>query len=270
MAFAGAIFQIGYRNARADPIVRGASLQLPRWPEGAAPVTVALFSDLHLGNATMDRTRLTRIVGQVNGLRPDLIVITGDMVSWCGAGRARRAAPILTQALRGLRAPLGTVAILGNHDHDSDATLLTRALGDAGVSVLTNGAVRRGPLAIGGLDDPATGRERIRPMLAALDPLPGARMVLAHSPKPIWHLPKGGTLLLAGHTHCGQIVIPGLWQLMADMPDFRCGVVHDRRRTTIVSGGLGTSRLPLRFGAPPDIWLIKLGPIRMPGASAPS
>ncbi len=261
-ALAAVLAALGYRNARADPIVRRADLQMPRWPAGTAPVTVAVFGDIHMGNAAMDAARLRRIVGQVNRLRPDLLVITGDLVSGEGREQASRAAPDLAAALRRLRAPLGVLAVPGNHDHDTDPALLARTLRSAGVTLLVNDAVRRGPLAIGGLDDPATGREREVPVLAALREQPGARLVVAHSPKPIWRLPKDGTVLLAGHTHCGQIAVPILWRMMAKTPDFRCGIVQDRRRTTIVTAGLGTSRVPLRLGAPPDLWLLTLGPIR--------
>ena len=60
----------GYRNARADPVVRRATLALPGWPTGAPPVRAVLISDVHVGAATMDAARLTRIVAQVNALRP--------------------------------------------------------------------------------------------------------------------------------------------------------------------------------------------------------
>src|SRR3954462_6463540 len=71
----------GHINARADPIVRRANVALPDWPAGAQPVTVALFSDVHIGNSTMDADRLTRIVAQVNALKPDLVLIAGDFAS---------------------------------------------------------------------------------------------------------------------------------------------------------------------------------------------
>lgn len=259
---AGVTVWAGYRAARADPIVRRVALRMPRWPAGEAPAHVAVLGDLHLGNEAMDGSRLRRIVEIVDALKPDLILITGDMISGRGRRQAIDAAPQLQAVLRGLRAPLGVIAVLGNHDHDTDAPLVTSTLRAAGITVLVNDAVRRGPLVIGGLGDPASGRERIGRTLAAMEPLRGAPIVLAHSPKPIWHLPKDGTLLLAGHTHCGQIVVPVLWQMLATSPDFRCGIVRDRRRTTIVTAGLGTSRLPLRLGAPPDLWLLRLGPDR--------
>lgn len=257
----GMIALTGYCNARIDPVIRRTYVALPHWPAGTAPATVALISDLHLGNAAMDASRLQHIVALIDALHPDLILIAGDFVAGQGKAEARRDAPGLEAILGQLHAPLGIIAVLGNHDHETDPALLALTLRRANITVLANQAVSRGPLAIGGLDDPATERDRPAKMLAELDTLPGARLVIAHSPKPIWRLPHDGMLLLAGHTHCGQIVIPVLWEFAAKIPDFRCGMVRDRHRTTIVTAGLGTSQLPMRFGAPPDLWLLTLGPI---------
>lgn len=256
----GTIALSGYHNARINPVIRRTYVALPRWPANAAPVTVVLISDFHLGNVAMDTPRLQRMVGLIDALHPDLILIAGDLVAGRGKAEARRHSSDLKTILQRLHAPLGIIAVLGNHDHETDPALLARTLRRANITVLANQAVSRGTLAIGGLDDPATGRDRPAKMLAELDALRGARLVIAHSPKPIWRLPHDGMLLLAGHTHCGQIVIPLLWEFVAQIPDFRCGIVRDRHRTTIVTAGLGTSRIPMRFGAPPDLWLVTLGP----------
>ena len=85
--------------------------------------------------------------------------------------------------------------------------------------------------------------------------------MLAHSPDVAPDLPVDVSLLLAGHTHCGQIVLPfyGALGHVSKFGDrFGCGVVHEGSRTTIVSAGLGTSVMPLRLGAPADLWLVRL------------
>lgn len=76
------------------------------------------------------------------------------------------------------------------------------------------------------------------------------------------------TLLLAGHTHCGQIVLP-LYGPVAQVaaPRYRCGIVHERGNMIVVTAGLGTSTVPLRFGAPPDLWVLTLGPMGQPVAN---
>ena len=189
--------------ARADPAMRTATVGLRDWPAGAAPIRVALVSDLHLGSASTDVARLTRAMRAITAARPDLILLAGDYID----GEKAVVSPELVGPLRALHAPLGVVAVLGNHDWGGGNPILIRTtLEQAGITVLENAALARGPLAIGGLGDAATEHDRSRAMLAALRRLPGARVVLTHDPDPAAYLPPG--VVLAGHTHCGQVVLP--------------------------------------------------------------
>ncbi|GAA0656444.1 hypothetical protein FHT00_002427 [Sphingomonas insulae] len=256
----GAAFLVGYRNARADPIVRRAAVALPGWPAGQPPVTIALLSDIHMESAAMDAARLDRIVDQVNALHPDLIVLAGDFIEGRGVDEAARAIPLLARPLARLRAPLGRVAVLGNHDHWTDPAPLAAMLRRIGIVVLANEGREIGPLAVGGLDDPATSRARPEKTLEALAALQGAGVMVAHSPAIAPQLSSRTRLLLAGHTHCGQVVLPLIGApFEVTSPHDRCGIVHDPGRVTIVTAGLGTSNLPVRYGAPPDVWLVRVG-----------
>ena len=259
LAIVAGLYALGLHNARADPVVRRMTIKLPRWPAGAAPVTVALLSDIHFGSATMDADRLARIVGQVDRLRPDLVLIAGDFVAGHDRGKGAAAAAALAVPLRRLHAPLGVLAVRGNHDNWGRDAAVAAALGRAGVTVLHNEAVKRGPLAIGGLADQTRGRD-LPATLRRLAPLPGARILLAHEPGIAAKVPAAGVLVLAGHTHCEQIVLPlvGAIQPMTSEGRYRCGAIRERGRLTIVTAGLGTSVVPLRFGAPPDLWLLTL------------
>ncbi len=259
---AGAVFLIGYRNARADPVVRRVTMALPDWPAGKPPITIALMSDIHMESMAMDEGRLARIVGQVNALHPDLVVLAGDFIEGRGVGEADRAIPLLARPLSQLKAPLGVVAVLGNHDHWTDPAPIAAMLRRIGVVVLVNQGEGLGPLALGGLDDPATHHDRIAPTQAALATLAGAGVMVAHSPDVAVKLSRRTTLLLAGHTHCGQVVLPLIGApVEVTNPRYRCGIVRDPHRLTVVTAGLGTSNLPIRFGAPPDLWLVRVGPI---------
>ena len=255
------LFGVGVHNARVDPVLRRTSVGLPDWPRGAPPMTVALLSDIHMESMTMDPQRLRRVVDRVNTQRPDLIVIAGDFIEGVGRAEAMHAVPILEAELRRLSAPFGIVAVLGNHDYATDDLLVAQMLQKIGATLLQNGAVQVGAMRMAGLDDQSTGRAHIAPAMFALLRLQGAGVMVAHTPevakwaKPYVHL------LLAGHTHCGQVVLP-FYGAPIDVapPRYRCGVIHDPGRTVIVTGGLGTSNLPIRFGAPPDWWLIRIGP----------
>ena len=259
----GAAIVIGaYVATIVDPIVIEQRIDLPDWPKGARPIRVVLLADIHLGNESMGEARLRRIVAQVNVLHPDLVAIAGDFLAGYDKPAARRRSVTLAAVLKDLNAPLGTVAVLGNHDMGTSPQVVTDALTDVGITVLQNSAVRKGPLAIGGLGDGYSGSARVEPMLAALKPLRGARITIMHSPAQVPLLPQDISLVLAGHTHCGQITLPSYGPLTLPTVPARhaCGLVTEGSRRIVISGGLGTSKLPLRVGAPPDLWLLTLGP----------
>lgn len=247
-----------YRNALADPVERRATIVLPDWPRGAQPVTIAALSDIHIGNATMDAARLTRIVAQINAAGPDLVMIAGDYVAGHDVGVARAGARDLVVPLSRLRAPLGVVAVLGNHDQ-SVPQAIREGLERAGVTVLDNAAVQRGPLAIGGAGDAFSHHDDLPATVRAMMRLPGAKVILTHSPDLSLDVPSGIGVLFAGHTHCGQGVLPIIgaprvfWQ-----PGLMCGLVRRGDLTSVIGAGLGTSGVPFRVNAPPDFWLVTL------------
>ncbi|MDR6847905.1 putative MPP superfamily phosphohydrolase [Sphingomonas sp. BE270] len=253
-----------YVASRADPIVRRTTVTLPDWPKGAPPITLALLTDIHLGNASMDRARLDRIVDQVNALKPDLVLIGGDFLADYDKPQAKVRSRLIAESLVRLKAPLGTVAVLGNHDYNTDPQAVTNALARIGIPVLQNTATQRGPIVIGGLGDFDTDHANVPTTIAAMAKLHGAHVVLTHSPDAPTPFPGTFRLLLAGHLHCGQIVLPLLGPVSVPVARRRylCGVVHDGNRTVVVSGGLGTSNAPLRVHAPPDLWLVTVGPAK--------
>ena len=261
-----------YHSATSEPVVRRTSLTLPGWPAGEAGIRVILISDIHVGGPDMPPERLASIVAQVNALSPDVVLIAGDLITdkrlatrWYSMAEA--IAP-----LAGLEVRLGTFAVLGNHDHWRNAAQARAALTRAGVRLLENEAIVAGPLVIGGLDDDFTGRASLEPTVAALRSLPGAKLVLSHSPDPFAELPDDVRLMLAGHTHCGQIALPfvGAISTMSRYGRrYACGIVKEEGRTLIVTAGLGTSGIPLRLIAVPDLWLLELGPKPAAAPSAP-
>lgn len=264
------LFGWGLLNARADPLVRSITIDLPDWPAGALPIKVVLLSDIHLGNLVMDQKRLSRIVAQTDALGPDLVVLAGDfVVGHTPSGVEARAAK-LSAPLAKLRPRLGTIAVLGNHDYWTNPQTVGAALARAGITVLDNHAVRAGPIVVAGVGDAFSEHDRAAQTLEEAHRLNGPIVVLTHSPDLSPHLPSGVRLVLAGHTHCGQIVLPwGLHLTLGSpyergkrlyIPRYRCGLIRDPSRSTIVTAGVGSGTVPIRFGAPPDLWLITLGP----------
>lgn len=250
-----------YVQAISAPIVRRARMTLPGWPVEAPPIRAVLISDIHVAGPDMPPSRLAGIVAQINALAPDVVFIAGDLVS-----EKRIATRFFTMAeavapLGALRSRFGAFAVLGNHDHWADREGARAALAAAGVRLLENDAAPAGPLAIGGLDDDFTGHDDLARTLSKLKAVAGARVLLSHSPDPFPDAPAEISLMLAGHTHCGQMRL-GRWVRSPTMSRhgarYACGVVRERGKTLIVSAGLGTSVLPLRLGAPPDMWLLTL------------
>lgn len=252
-----------YWGAIADPVIRQARVDLPGYPAGQAPVRVALLSDIHVQGPDMPPERLGRIVEQVNAQRPDVVLIAGDFLGTRSLSTRHYSPAEIAAPLRGLRPRFGVIAVLGNHEYLGDARGMRAALTAAGVRVLANQAVRAGPLAIGGLDDQVSGHNRDAETYAAIRALPGARVLLSHSPDPFATLPPDIGLMLAGHTHCGQIVLPlyGAWSTGSAYGDrYACGFIEQEGRKLITSAGLGASILPFRLLAPPDVWIVTIGP----------
>jgi len=253
----------GYWTATRDPVVREARVAVRDWPAGTRPVRLVLISDLHVAGPDMPPSRLARIVGRINALRPDAVLIAGDFISDKHLTTRIYSFAEIAAPLRQLSAPLGVLAVLGNHDHWVNGPEAVQALSAAGVRVLSNQAARAGPLVIGGLDDDHTGRADFGRTLAAMQMAGGVPVLLSHSPDPFPGLPEDVPLMVAGHTHCGQISLPWIGPLSTSSRHgkrYACGRIDERGRTLVVTAGLGTTMVPVRIGAVPDLWVIELGP----------
>lgn len=264
-AVIAALIVIGYRNATAQPLVRRLTLTVQEYPATAGPLRIALFSDVHVHGPDMPPERVARIVDQINALHPDIAIGTGDFVGNSLIGRHYSVDEAIAP-LGKLRARLGAYAVLGNNDYNAGASDVTRALERAGIRVLADDAVKVGPIALGGRDgrlypSPVPLKAARARADTALRRTAGMKILATHRPDEFAFSPLSTILVLAGHTHCGQIVLPLIGPIVTGSDfgrRYSCGVIHDGSRTLVVTAGLGTSYVPLRFGAPPDIWLITL------------
>jgi predicted MPP superfamily phosphohydrolase len=256
-----------FLEARAMPVLRTTTVEMP-FPADAPqhPVRVALITDTHLSGPDSSPERLARIVDMINAQHPDLILLGGDYLGDKKPfGHPQGYAASVTPLGR-LHAPLGVVAVLGNHDvfkslHTAPAAML-RAFPAAGITLLVNQAVRRGPIVIGGVDDFYEGRINIPRTLGAMRALGGVPILLAHTPD-VFPALDHWPLVMVGHTHCGQIGIPGYGAIYVPAETrtrYACGRYDENGHTLIVSGGVGTSGLPLRLAAPPDVWIVTIRP----------
>ncbi|MFD1610305.1 metallophosphoesterase [Sphingomonas tabacisoli] len=249
---------VGYWNATRMPVVRRGTVWVNGWSANKPPVRIVLISDIHVAGPDMPPSRVARIVDQINALKPDLVLIAGDLVSARLLTTRRYSFDEALAPLTALHAP--RIAVLGNHDHRRGAADARRALAAAHIPLLENRIVRFRGLTIVGLDDMYTGIPDAR---LFAKPLPQPVLLLTHSPEVVRRLPPGERLVLAGHTHCGQVVIPGVGALVSLRKGRRtvaCGIVHRNGRNFVVTGGLGASIVPIRYGATPDLWLLTFQP----------
>lgn len=235
------------------------TLPFPALPAGLDGLTIAHLSDLHLGwwDAI---TAIQRGIDLAMSQRPDLIVVTGDFVHWPGVTQARRCA----QVLKRLHAPLGVFGIFGNHDHQGDVRMVERALRAVGVDVLRNEHCR---ITVNGADFWLLGVDDVRegwgdwPRTLAGVPADGFKILLAHEPDLADMAARYGIdLQLSGHTHGGQVRIPGLrspW-LPRLGRKYAAGLYRIGDMWLYTNRGLGSAIPPLRINCPPEVTIIRL------------
>jgi len=254
------------------------------WPAGLK-LNVAVLADIHACEPWMTVERIEAIVHATNALNADVTVLLGDYV----AGHKKITGIVPDQAwaraLARLRAPLGVYAILGNHDWWADPVAQTlghgpiaarKALESVGVPVFENDRIRLSKdgrsfwlvglgdqLAFYGPRALSLGRSGVDDLTHALAGIPAEDPVIlmVHEPDIFPQVPNRVAITLAGHTHGGQVRILG-YAPLAPSPLSRrylYGQFFEQGRRLIVSGGLGCSWWPVRFGAPPEIVLVEIG-----------
>ena len=260
---------VGYAAA-IEPqqlVVTPYTLKPRGWPAGRK-LTITVIADLHAGGPDMPLPNVQRIVDTANALKSDVIVMLGDYIARYRFAVERIPDPVWAAELARLQAPLGVWAILGNHDWWYDLAGVRNALAEVRIPLLENQAVLLGPegerVWVAGIGDQIAyriGHGRFR----GVDDLPGTLaqvttddpvILLVHEPDIFPRVPSRVALTFAGHTHGGQIRVPLIWP--AFVPSrygkrYAYGHVIERERHLIVSGGLGTSIIPARFGVPPEI-----------------
>ena len=241
--------------------VTSRALALPRWPERLDRLRIAVIADLHTGAPHVSLSKVRRVVTRVNRERPDLVALLGDYVDFRVAGATRIPMEAVASALGRLSAPLGVVAVLGNHDWTEGGREMASALRGAGVTVLENDAisVERG-LWVAGVAD-AGSRQPDLPAALAAPPADAPVVLLSHNPDVFRYVTERVSLTLSGHTHGAQVDLPFVRDRMTPSrfgAHYAGGVFEERGRLLFVSRGVGTSRLPVRFRAPPEVALLEL------------
>jgi predicted MPP superfamily phosphohydrolase len=246
----------GYLYGRHSIAVTRDTLSVAGLAEALAGLRVGLLTDIHRSR-WVSADDVARAVSLLMAERPDLIVLGGDFVTWADRDYMQASA----DALSPLTAPLGVFAVLGNHDDDHR---MPAALLDRKIQVLkdarTRVAVRGEALELVGI---RFWTRRVSEISALTRGAQGTVVLLAHDPRRLTEAAALNIpLVLSGHTHGGQVVLPGAGAIAAQRFPVVAGVGHRNRTTMFVSRGLGTVYVPIRINCPPEVAVLTLQPAR--------
>lgn len=257
----------------------------PNWTPGLK-LRVVVLTDIHACEPWMPASRIASICRQANSLGGDITLLLGDYVAGMNFVTSYVHSSEWSKALAVLEAPLGVHAVMGNHDWWEDRTAQKngggptfghKALQDVGINVYSNRAARfekdgQG-FWVAGLEDQLAllpGKKWKRRHMGGLDDLDGTlaqvsdadpAILMAHEPDVFPRVPSRVALTLSGHTHGGQVRFLGYAPVVPSRfgERYAYGHVTENYCNLIVSGGLGCSLAPVRFGMPPEIVVIDLG-----------
>lgn len=252
--------------SRHEISIERRTFTLPRLPEAFRGFQIVQISDIHYAEYT-EPFFVKLVVDEINRLPADLVVLTGDFISYGPAGKwhSVKWAHHCAEILRGIRCPQ-RLAVMGNHDCIVGCDEITEIIQAAGIPVLNNRAIpieRDGKrLWIAGVADPLVSDPRLPlaiPSSLRADKEPV--ILLAHEPDYVTEVvPYGVDLMLSGHTHGGQIRFPFLPAMF--LPKMGTehveGLFHIGQTQLYVNRGIGAVGLPFRFNCPPEITHITL------------
>ena len=244
----------GFLYARHELTVTRVDIPVAGWPRTLAGLRIGLITDTHRSR-WVSHDVVERASRALVAEKPDLIVLGGDYVTW---GNRQYVGPS-ADAMASLTAPHGVFAILGNHDDDHD---MPAALRRTGFHVLrdarTRLTIRGEPLDLVGIRFWTKKQSDIADLVRETA---AATVLLAHDPRRITEAAALNVpLVLSGHTHGGQVVLPGLGALAARKFPIASGTLRRDQTTMFVSRGVGTIYVPVRIDCPPEVAVLTLQP----------
>ncbi len=244
--------------------VRRVDVEVEGWPAALDDLKIALVADLHAGAPHVDEKRVAQVVAAVNRARPDMVALLGDYIDPDVALGEPVAPEAVARQLGELEAPLGSFAVLGNHDWANDGDRVRHALREQLIDVMENDAasvqLAGEVLWIVGLAD-AREREPDLSTPFGLVPRSAPLIVLSHNPDLFPRLPARPLLTLAGHTHGAQVNLPIVREKVTPSrygDRYAGGLARDGKRVMYVSRGIGTAGYPVRLRATPEIVMLRV------------
>ena len=252
----------GYLYGRHELGVTTATLPVNGLPSALSGLRIGLLTDVHRSR-WMSEADVAHAVNMLMVARPDLIVLGGDYVTW---GDRQYIGPS-AEALGHLSAPYGVFGILGNHDDDHQ---MPAALAAAGVEVLKDARTR---VAINGESLELVGirfwTKRAADIASLTRGAMGTTILLAHDPRRLTEASALSIpLVLSGHTHGGQVVLPVVGAIAAQKFPVVAGTGRRGETTIFVSRGIGTVYVPVRLNCPPEVAILTLQSENLPRNAA--
>ena len=242
------------------------AIQAKNFPEGFQNIKIAIVSDLHIGKGPLERWRAERILNAVNAEKPDIILFLGDYSN--GYFYQTKLSPEkLIAYLSKFKASIGKFGILGNHDISYGEDLIINVLQKSDIILLRNSnayvQTSYGNIYIAGINDALASNHYS--YSAALNGIPQTEPVifLTHVPSASREVPKFVDIVLAGHSHGGQLRLPfigNIFPLKNTPRNLVAGLNEYMGHQVFTSRGLGTSRFPIRFFCPPEFTILRISP----------
>lgn len=243
-------------------IINEQTLAVNHWNKEQNGFKIVAISDIHGGAHYMDETRIKYLVEQANAQNPDLIVLLGDFVSELSGRGSALTMPVsvMADSVQGLKAKYGVFAVIGNHDWWHDEKEVKRELERVGYKVLENESAsfeKNGQnISIVGIEDFWKRRRvDISNVISKISPKENI-IAITHNPDSFDQLPDGISLLLAGHTHGGQVVIPFYGPpIVVAKREYTKGFIGKNNKSLFVTTGVSAM---IRFGIPPEIAVLTI------------
>ncbi len=260
-ATAAATYSYASLVARHRLVVKRVRIPVATLPPALHGCKIVHMSDFHHVRGA-SCALAERAVGLANALRPDLIALTGDFVT-----QDPQAVAELIPILANLRAPMGVFAVLGNHDFNQAEAMLRSSLPQAGIYLLVNAGVTvpRGSarLFVAGVDDCSRGKPDLDKALASMKGgQETAVLLLAHQPDFADRFAQDERVMLqlSGHSHGGQVRLPGVGPLILPWygKKYHTGLYRVKGMWLYTNRGIGVNGLPVRFNCPPEVTEITL------------
>jgi predicted MPP superfamily phosphohydrolase len=245
-------------------VVHHETIAIESWPKELSGIRIAMIGDIHTDTHYINEAKLQQIVDLTNAQHPDLIVLLGDYIHGVRGNSSHVEPEVTARYLKNLKAPLGVYGVLGNHDWWYNGAKVREAFDREGIPILDDDVRELNwhgkSFWLAGLADLWTRPQHVGETIAKV-PADSTVVALTHNPDIFPNLPQSVPLLLAAHTHGGQVNIPLIGTPIVPSrfgSKYTAGHIFENNHHLFVTTGIGTSIMRVRFRVPPEIVILTI------------